>query len=1060
MGARKPQQPRLAKLSQPRLHNAVKRERLFALLDARKQQPIIWVGAPAGAGKTTLVASYLEARRARTLWYQVDEGDKDPATFFHYLSELARNGKKRALPRLSVEDLGAFARYYFREFFRQIGSNAVLVLDNCQDAAGEAFHLILCVACEELPQQCSIIALSRSVLPSELARLAAHGAIQQIVWRDLRLTADEAQALGKAKGENDHAKLESAYRLSDGWATGLMLTLTHTRTAVNEPTARLDTREALFNYLLSEMLSRVSAEARKVLTHAALFPQVTVPLAESISGIVNAGKVLDELYRNQYLVDRKVDAELTYQFHDLFRDFLLDALAKDLPAKELAELRIRAARMLETAGQVNEAVQLFRQAQDWDSVVRAIKQHALTLFYQGRWQTIGDWYEGMPEAMAAGDTWLVYWRGRVLTATDTPRARALLELAFERSCAANDDVGVLAAAMPLWETVMLLGEPWTAYRAWLPALERTLERCKRLPDTWLEIEGWEAYLLMSLFARGEGALLEEARLVMERTLRATERSGNERLAVANDASILAWVSADVGLSEYATSVISRFVRDEDGAIRRDDRSALLRHWGYYWLGLPSWCMGRSDQAIEAFENAMQLATQFRFAAADLSAYCYLSMSYHHAGMPEKAAAVLRDAQLQFDPRRSFHWGMYHLALAFDAYQRDDLEQAIAHQKVCIESLRTAGGLSMLAVAWPSEAAYYAQTGRLDEAVEVVEATKQATAKTIYRLSDAAHCFVLAEVALRRNDRPQAIEHLREGLQHARNPIKAGMLFSMTRSLPRLLSLAIEEELDSEAVHTLIERWRVTPGAAVLDRWPWPVKIYALGEFRVLVRDAPLPSKGKAHFKVLALLKAIVAGGARQVSSQTLAEWLWPDADGDMAAANLKVSLHRLRKLLGREDAVLLHDGKFALNDRVCWLDVWGFDAGFSDTSHEYSSVNKNGSDSTGHTIDLYKGHLLPQDDFVWLLAPRERLRAKFQRMALAAGKRHEAAQDFDAAARLYEGCLAIDASAEALHRHLMLCLKHAGRATEALDAFQRCERALAGKPSKETRQVYESLLRL
>jgi hypothetical protein len=88
--------------------------------------------------------------------------------------------------------------------------------------------------------------------------------------------------------------------------------------------------------------------------------------------------------------------------------------------------------MLEAAGQLTEAVQLFRQAQDWDSVARAIKQHALTLFYQGRWQTINDWYSGMPTAIAASDTWLVYWRARALTAGDTLRARGLLEVAFTR----------------------------------------------------------------------------------------------------------------------------------------------------------------------------------------------------------------------------------------------------------------------------------------------------------------------------------------------------------------------------------------------------------------------------------------------------------------------------------------------------------------------------------------------------------------------------------------------------------------------------------------------------
>jgi DNA-binding SARP family transcriptional activator len=701
---------------------------------------------------------------------------------------------------------------------------------------------------------------------------------------------------------------------------------------------------------------------------------------------------------------------------------------------------------------------LFRQAQDWDSVARAIKQHALTLFYQGRWQTINDWYSGMPTAIAASDTWLVYWRARALTAGDTLRARGLLEVAFTRFCEANDDVGVFACAMTLWETVMLLGEPWSAYKTWLPVLEAALSRRDGKADAWIEIEGWEAYLLMVVFALGRGALLDEARQVMDRTLRATDRSGNERLAVANDAAILGWASADVLLSEYAVSVISKFVRDEDGAIRRHDRSALLRHWGHYWLALPNWCLGRWEQAIEAFESAMQLATQFRFTAADLSAYCYLSMCYHHIAMPEKASALLREVRAQFSPQRSFHWAMYHFALAYDAYQRDELEQAIEFQLVCMEALRKAEGLSMLAFAWPAEAAYYVQADRLDEAVAVVGTARRATAQTIYCLSDAAHCFVLAEVALRRNNQALAIEHLREGLQHARNPMKAGMLFSMTRCLPGLLSLAIDEGLEADAVAYLIRRWNIVPDVSMQDRWPWPVKIYALGQFRVLVDDVPLPAKGKAHFKVLALLKAIIAGGGRQVSSETLAEWLWPDAEGDTAAASFKVSLHRLRKLLGRDDAVLLHDGKVSLNERVCWVDVWGFEAAIDHAGAETMATNKRQYESQINTLGIYRGYLLPQDDVPWLLGPRERLRAKFQRAALTAGKRQESAKQYDAAAALYERCIEADPSAEGLHCQLMRCLRDAGRRTEGLDAFQRCRRVLAAKLSKETQQVYEALL--
>jgi ATP/maltotriose-dependent transcriptional regulator MalT len=127
--------PTLAKLCRPKLFGVFRRERLFQLLDQRRKHPIVWVAGPPGAGKTTLVASYLEARKLPTVWYRVDSGDGDAATFLHYLGLAVAQVSARKhppLPPLTPEylpTLEGFVRRCLREVFARMPRPSVLVLD-------------------------------------------------------------------------------------------------------------------------------------------------------------------------------------------------------------------------------------------------------------------------------------------------------------------------------------------------------------------------------------------------------------------------------------------------------------------------------------------------------------------------------------------------------------------------------------------------------------------------------------------------------------------------------------------------------------------------------------------------------------------------------------------------------------------------------------------------------------------------------------------------------------------------------------------------------------------
>ena len=116
----------VAKTTRPSLAGVLRRERLFDAIDDKRKSPLVWIAGPAGAGKTTLASSYLDTRAVQSIWYQLDAGDEDAGTFFHFMTVAARRSLKpehlAMLPAYGPEHQGAIGDFARRQSSpRQVG---------------------------------------------------------------------------------------------------------------------------------------------------------------------------------------------------------------------------------------------------------------------------------------------------------------------------------------------------------------------------------------------------------------------------------------------------------------------------------------------------------------------------------------------------------------------------------------------------------------------------------------------------------------------------------------------------------------------------------------------------------------------------------------------------------------------------------------------------------------------------------------------------------------------------------------------------------------------------
>jgi DNA-binding SARP family transcriptional activator len=243
-----------------------------------------------------------------------------------------------------------------------------------------------------------------------------------------------------------------------------------------------------------------------------------------------------------------------------------------------------------------------------------------------------------------------------------------------------------------------------------------------------------------------------------------------------------------------------------------------------------------------------------------------------------------------------------------------------------------------------------------------------------------------------------------------------------------------------------------------ERRAFPVQIFALSRFTVLVDEERLCFAHKAQNRPLDLLKVLIALGGRDVPESRAIDALWPDLDADAGERALSAALHRLRRLLGRCTAVLRCGRCLTLDSSCVWVDAWAFERGLS--AAQAAPVTARAPllvDALRH----YQRPLLWGEQAPWADHARERLRWKAITTTIELCRSLATTDSAQAISELYLAMIDAEPGEERLYTNL---LEHFGRvgATEELVALYRrgvrALRAAGPGPSPHYEATYRSLL--
>lgn len=1058
----------------------IARPHLLAALDAASARRLTTVIAAAGFGKSTLLATWVEGRRAA--WYTIDPADRDPARLAAGIVDslgvwipaldtavgsLLGAGRGPDADADAVTRASAHASLVADALDRHLQHDIVQVIDDLseltRDDPGMSFVEGLI---RMAPPRLHVVIASRTELPFPIERLRGRGELVDIDGLRLGFTEDEVRRwVVGAVGQGASALAGPLHAATAGWPVAVRLgieALQRAKPADRERTLAqaIHPGGSLYEYLVREALGSLAADDRQWLEMATVLPRVSGHQAGAFA-IAGGAATLDRLVRGgQYL--QPVGDGASYRLTPLMREYAIREL---LPAPERANrLRRTAAAWFEAQGDDLDALECLAAIADADGARALLRRRGPALIANGAAAAVIDAIDRLASDGGADDPGLDALEGSARRMRgDWSGAMAC----FRRGIQGRR--GPIPAGIA-WQMGLI-----EYLRGDIEAAIRWYARGRRDDPARREVALLDAWWASALWVRGE---VEACRHRAGSAFTLAEATGDDH-ALAAAHTVLAMLAA---MDSDRRANDAHYLRALDHAARAGDavqsirirvnRGSRFAEEGYY------------PESLAELDEAIRLADLAGFAAFRALALSNRGEVLLHLGRFDEAISDLEVSRGLYQRLESamVSYPLVHLGEVYR--ERGDMTLARANFEEGLEVAQDAGdlqglvpalsGLARVVVRHDPERATALAARAVDAGPVLGRASALLAAGWVAlargRRGEArAAADEAEELARHRRDRSAIAEAIELSVRAAPSPVgereRLDEALDISRDLGDPLGvaraqLAMAELLPLEGSRPMAETARATlravgarPSALNAtrlierseSRLPPSIEIRTMGGFEVMLEGRPIPLARWRSRKARQMLKMLIAAGDGRIPREVLLERLWPDDAIERTGPRLSVQLSTVRAVLDPDrqwpsDRYLVADRTaVGLHRERLTIDVDRFvaeaDAGSSDLALGDVAAGERALEGAEA---LYRGDFLGEDVYEdWAAGPREAVRVRYQRVVRDLADLAASRDDTDAAVGYLLRLLEHDPWDEPGHLSLVDALRRAGRRGEAKRAYRR-----------------------